>query len=650
MRYVRPLFVLTILLAGMVALRGQSAARKEPYSTWSAPGGAVDSMQYSSLEQITKRNVDKLELAWTYRTPGRRFPFSPLVVDRVMYALGIDGAIVALDATTGKQIWSHPLNGAPTNRGMNYWESKDRSDRRLIFAVDSYLQEVNALTGEAISTFGNDGRVDLREGLGRDPKTMGQVQSGSPGHVFENLIILGSAPGEIYTDPPGDLRAYDVLTGRLVWTFHTIPRPGEYGYDTWPKDAWTYAGGANTWGEFAIDEKRGIAYFPLGSPTYDLYGADRIGANVFGNSLLALDARTGKRIWHFQTIHHDLWDYDLVTGPKLLTVRHGGKMVDIVAQPGKTGFLYVFNRVTGEPLWPIEERPVPKSDVPGEQSWPTQPVPTKPPPFGVQKFTVDQINPYLDQSDRHRILDVMAGARNEGIFTPPVANRTQISMPGAHGSGNWGAAAGDPATGMLYVRAWNGPDTRVLTERQPASQGGPSGVALYSRMCAECHGPDRANLPAPANVKADLIKDAVRNGNGQMRPIAESVLSAQDLDTDYCLSGESGRRRTRTEPAGATPAPAQAGPSARSNAILGTVWESLDPQWNAGDRSTLDRVGGLRPERGHDQMAHDAWNHSRSCRQGDYQYRQHSTEGWTDRDCRRIDFCRIGRRRLHPCV
>ena len=448
-----------------------------------------------------------------------------------MYVIGIDGAIVALDATTGKQIWSHPLNGAPTNRGMNYWESKDRSDRRLIFAVDSYLQEVNALTGETINTFGNDGRVDLREGLGRDPKTMGQVQSGSPGHVFENLIILGSAPGEIYTDPPGDLRAYDVLTGKTVWTFHTIPRPGEYGYDTWPKDAWTYSGGANTWGEFAIDEKRGIAYFPLGSPTYDLYGADRIGANLFGNCLLALDARTGKRIWHFQTIHHDLWDYDLVTGPKLLTVRHGGKMVDIVAQPGKTGFLYVFNRVTGEPLWPIEERPVPKSDVPGERSWPTQPIPTKPPPFGVQKFTVDQINPYLDESDKDRILDVMAGARNEGIFTPPVVDRTQISVPGAHGSGNWGAAAGDPATGMLYVRAWNGPDTRVLTERQPTSQGGPSGFALYSRMCAECHGPDRANLPAPANVKADLIKDAVRNGTGQMRPIAESVLSAQDLDT-----------------------------------------------------------------------------------------------------------------------
>jgi quinoprotein glucose dehydrogenase len=518
---------------GLVAVFGQSAAKKQPYATWSDFGGSIDSMQYSSLRQITKANVSKLGQVWSYKASqmGSRFAFSPLVVDRVMYLVGSGGAIVALDAATGAQIWSHPLDGTPTYRGFNYWESNDRSDRRLIFAVDSYLQEINALTGITINTFGNDGRVNLREGLGRDVKNVGQVQSGSPGHVFENLIILGSAPGELYDSPPGDLRAYDVKTGNMVWTFHTIPHPGEFGYDTWPKDAWKYAGGANTWSEFAIDEKRGIAYFPLGSPTYDLYGADRIGANLFGDCLLALDARTGKRIWHFQDVHHDLWDYDLVTGPKLLTVRHDGKMVDVVAQPGKTGFLYVLNRVTGEPLWPIEERPVPKSDVPGEQSWPTQPYPTKPPPFGVQKFTVDQINPYLDEAEKARVRDILVNGRNEGIFTPPVVGRTQIEMPGAFGSGNWGAAAGDPATGMLYVRAWNVPDTRVLTERQPQSQGGLSGPALYSRVCGDCHGPDRANIPAPANVKADVIKDTVRQGKGEMPPIAEKVVSAQELDT-----------------------------------------------------------------------------------------------------------------------
>src|SRR5260370_32151121 len=203
--------------------------------------------------------------------------------------MGGGPAIVALDATTGKQIWSHPVDGVPTSRGINYWESKDRSDRRLIFSVDSYLQEVNARTGVTINTFGNDGRVNLREGLGRDPKTMGQVQSGSPGHVFENLIILGSAPGEIYTDPPGDLRAYDVLTGKTAWTFHTVPRPGEYGYDTWPPDAWKYGGGDNTWSEFAVYEKHGIAYFPPGSPTMDFDRDGPICADFFAQWLLASD-------------------------------------------------------------------------------------------------------------------------------------------------------------------------------------------------------------------------------------------------------------------------------------------------------------------------------------------------------------------------
>ncbi len=234
-------------------------------------------MQYSSLRQINKTNVSKLEPAWMHPVTGRgNFPFSPLIVDNFMYVIGDGPSVVALDATTGKQIWSHPVSATPTSRGFNYWESKDRSDRRIIFSVDSYLQEVNALTGETIHTFGNDGLVNLREGLGRDVSNVGSVQSGSPGHVFENLIILGSAPGELYDSPPGDLRAYDVLTGKTVWTFHTVPHPGEFGYDTWPKDAWKYVGGVNTWGELSIDEKRGIAYFPLGSPTYDLYGVASI--------------------------------------------------------------------------------------------------------------------------------------------------------------------------------------------------------------------------------------------------------------------------------------------------------------------------------------------------------------------------------------
>ena len=261
----------------------------QPYRTWADYGGGPEGLQYSALREIASANVPQLEQAWFYPAPGMsaRFGFNPIVVNGVMYVLGKDDAITALDAVTGKEIWSHRAEGRPTDRGINYWESADRSDRRLIFSANSYLQEINAATGAGISSFGDDGRVNLREGLGRDPKTIPGIQTGTPGRVFENLIILGSATSEAYGSPPGDIRAYDVLTGKLAWSFHTVPHPGEFGYETWPKDAWRYIGGVNTWGEMAIDTKRGIGYFPLGSPTYDYYGGDRIGSNLFGDRLLA---------------------------------------------------------------------------------------------------------------------------------------------------------------------------------------------------------------------------------------------------------------------------------------------------------------------------------------------------------------------------
>jgi len=452
-----------------------------------------------------------------------------------MYVVGENGAVMALDAASGHPIWSHPTDGTPTNRGFNYWESKDRSDRRLIFSVEDHLQEVNARTGVTINTFGNDGRVDLKQGLGRDPKTISSIQSGTPGRIFENLIILGSAPGELYGSAPGDIRAYDVRSGKLVWTFHTIPHPGEYGYDTWPKAAWTYSGGVNAWGEISIDEKRGIGYFPLGSPTYDLYGADRIGQNLFGDCLLALDLRTGKRLWHFQFVHHDLWDYDPVTAPKLLTVQHNGKPVDIVAQPTKFGFLYVFNRVTGEPMWPIEERPVPKTDMPGEQSWPTQPFPTKPAPFARQKFTVDDINPYLDDAEKERLRNILLKARNEGIFTPPTSTRNQIAVPGENGGANWGSAAADPQTGILYVRSFDAPTIHKLTQNRPARRfpgetPEQQGFALYTQDCMPCHGPDRARITFPKEIGTEEFKATVRNGKGEMPAFSEATLTTANLE------------------------------------------------------------------------------------------------------------------------
>jgi quinoprotein glucose dehydrogenase len=384
-----------LLVAGGLVLVQQSAEGQAarppaaaPHTTWSDFGGAADAAQYSALDQINRSNVSRLQVAWTYPTgDGGNYLFNPIVVDGVIYVQAKNNSIVALDAATGTERWAHDnVRGRVTSRGMNYWESQDRSERRLLFANNQFLQAIDARTGQSIPSFGVDGRVDLRSGLDRDPSKI-TVQSGTPGRVFENLIILGSATNQEYDSAPGDIRAFDVRTGKLEWTFHTVPRPGEFGYDTWPPDAWKTVGGANAWGELSLDVPRGIVYVPTGSPKYNFYGANRKGANLFGDCLLALDARTGKRLWHFQMVHHDIWDYDNATAPKLLTVRHDGALVDVVAQAGKTGFLYVFNRVTGAPLWPIEERPVPRSSMPGEEAWPTQPFPTAPPPFARQSFT-----------------------------------------------------------------------------------------------------------------------------------------------------------------------------------------------------------------------------------------------------------------------
>jgi quinoprotein glucose dehydrogenase len=442
------------LLFGCLAWCAAFQASGQTYKTWADYGGGLAAAQYSALGQINRSNVNRLEVAWVYPTgDGRKYVFNPLVAGDLIYVLAKNNSIVALNAATGKEVWTYanpPGTNIITDRGINYWENKDRSDRRLLFASNHVLRAIDARTGKPILTFGKDGGVDLKEGLGRDVRTLRLVQSTTPGKVFENLLILGSATNQGYGSAPGDIRAFDVRSGDLVWTFHTIPHPGEFGYDTWPKDAWKTVGGANVWGEFSIDEKRAIVYAPTASPKYNFYGADRTGANLFGDCLLALDVRTGKRIWHFQTVHHDIWDSDDATAPKLLTVRHNGQNIDAVAEVSKQGFVWVFNRVTGEPLWPIEERPVPQTDMPGEETWPTQPFPTMPPPFARQKFTVDDLSPFLDDQERARFREELLGARNEGLYTPPGLRNT-VQMPGNNGGANWGGAAVNPSNGTLYV-------------------------------------------------------------------------------------------------------------------------------------------------------------------------------------------------------
>ena len=450
------------------------AAAAQDHTAWRDYGGSPDSAQYSALIQVNRSNVNRLALAWSYSTAdGQKYSFNPLMAHGVLYVMAKRHSIVALDARTGKELWTYTPDPPPaivTRRGIGYWESRDGTDRRLLFAADHALQELDARTGKPILSFGTRGRVDLKQGLGRDPKTLTLVQSTTPGRVFENLIVLGSATNQGYGSAPGDIRAFDVRTGKLVWTFHTIPHPGESGYGTWPPDAWKTVGGANVWSELSLDMARGVLYAPTASAKYNFYGADRIGADLFADCLLALDARTGKRLWHFQMVHHDIWDYDNATAPKLLKLRHNGHTVDAVAQVSKQGFVWVFDRATGKPLWPIVERPVPRSDMPGEQTWPTQPFPTNPPPFARQKFTVSDLNPYLDPRDRARFRDEILSARNEGLFTPP-GLRPTIEMPGNNGGANWGGAAVDPDKGLLFVVSKDLPAILKLTPDTSAPPG-----------------------------------------------------------------------------------------------------------------------------------------------------------------------------------
>jgi quinoprotein glucose dehydrogenase len=525
-------------------LASQPASIAGTYKSWNDYGGSADAAQYSALKQIDRSNVSKLQVAWTFPTGDQnRYGFNPLVVDGLVYVLAEQNSVIALDAATGSRVWTHrtdPKTRLITNRGINYWESPDRSDRRLLFAESNFLQELDARTGVLIRSFGTDGKVDLREGLGRDPASVVLVQSTTPGKVFENLIILGSATNQEYESAPGDIRAYDVRSGKLVWAFHTVPHPGEFGYDTWPKEAWKTVGGANAWSELSLDQARGIVYIPTGSPKYNFYGADRTGANLFGDCLLALDARSGTRLWHFQMVHHDIWDYDNATAPKLLTVQHDGRAVDVVAQVGKEGFVWVFDRVTGAPLWPIEERAVPRSDMPGEHTWPTQPFPANPPPFARQKFTVEDLSPFIsDPQERARIRDEMLSARNEGLFTPPGLRKT-IQMPGNNGGANWGGAAADPTRGLLYVVSKDLPAMLQLVPEHPveAPINGTAeqrGFALYQARCQLCHHADLKGqpptVPALVHLKDKLsgeqVKNIVRQGQGPMPAFA---LAANELD------------------------------------------------------------------------------------------------------------------------
>ena len=402
--------------------RRQPTARTapQPYTTWTTYGGGAHSSQYSALDQINKSNVSQLEVVWTFPVTGTVI-FNPLVVDDVMYLQASDNTLAAVDAATGKEIWRRQMQGTIGARGMNYWESPDRSDRRLLFICTAATSRpstrrparrfrASATTAAWICGSRSTGRR-------RRP-----LQTSNPGRIFENTMIVSlPAQGAGYDATPADVQAYDVRTGKVQWVFHSIPHPGEFGYDTWPPEAYKKSGGVHNWSEFTVDERRGIAFISFGSPRFDFYGGDRPGNNLFGNSLVALDARTGKRIWHHQLVHHDLWDYDLPQAPKLLTIRQNGRSIDVVAQATKHGFLFVFEREdrharSGRSRNGRCRSPTCRASM----SSPTQPFPTKPAPFARQTFTEKDINPYLPRrTEQARCAALCKSLRNEGLFTPP---------------------------------------------------------------------------------------------------------------------------------------------------------------------------------------------------------------------------------------
>jgi glucose dehydrogenase len=554
--------LLIVTLVGLATVAAQNGGRKpaKPYTTWTAYQGGAHSSQYSALDQINKSNVSQLDVAWTYPINGN-VTFNPIVVDDVMYVQGTGNSIVALDAATGKEIWSHANQGAIGARGLNYWESSDRSDRRLLYLNAGMLTAINAKTGEAIPTFGTNGKVDLRQALWREARN--PLQTSNPGRVFENLIIMSlPAQGAGYDATPADVQAYDVRTGKVAWVFHSIPHPGEFGYDTWPQGAFRTAGGVHNWSEFTVDEQRGIAFIPFGTARFDFYGGNRKGNNLFANSLVALDARTGKRLWHFQLVHHDLWDYDLPQAPKLLTIKQNGRTIDVVAQATKFGFLYVFDRVSGKPIYPIEERPVPQSDVPGEWTSPTQPFPMKVPPFARQAFTEKDINPYLPEAEKARLRELFRNVRNEGLFTPPSLEGT-IELPGHNGGANWGSSAVDPVKGEFYVVAKNMPTLMrlILSNEEPtANAGGPGSPIITADQKAKLMAEAKA-AAAKGPVRYTSPYDFMQSPANGLTPINPpwSELTAYDLNT--------GEIKWRIPDGGVT-APAELGIKADSGAHM----------------------------------------------------------------------------------
>ena len=499
------LFIPLMLIMGISAFTINSDAEED----WPAYLGGSEMNHYSSLDQINRSNVNKLEVAWQYNTlDSGIFQCNPIIIKGVLYGISAAGNAFALNGATGEEKWRFnpdTIKRFLVNRGVTYWE--DGEDKRILFSYDQWLYALDARTGIPVKQFGNNGRVSLKSGLGK-PEALEKkyLMSRTPGTIYKDLLIMPTVMMESAGAAPGFIQAFNVRTGKIAWVFHTIPLPGEFGYDTWPADVHDrgIVGGANNWTGMAIDKKRGIVYAPTGAAAPDFFGGSRKGANLFSSTLLALDVNTGKRIWHYQFVRHDIWDRDIPSPPNLITIKRNGKSIDVVAQFTKSGHVFVFDRETGKPVFPIRDVTVPKSPVAEEEAWPTQPLPTMPAPVSRNLITESDLN--TASPDYDSLLQVFRGAV-KGIFQP-LSDKPTLVVPGLNGGAEWGGAAADK-DGILYVNSNEVPWIVTIKSNTGFSEMS-RGQAMYVQNCSPCHGVDRFGNPASGFPALNTIKNKMK--------------------------------------------------------------------------------------------------------------------------------------------
>ena len=558
---------LYLLVLSTILFSSCSNSVSDDYSGWANYGGTKDANRYSSIDQINVENVSELKQAWVFNTGDKdtanrsEMQCNPIVIDGTLYLTSSKFKLFALDPTSGKQKWvfdpsanSVEKLGFGINRGLMYWQDEKGTDKRIFYGAASKLYAVNAINGEPIKDFGNGGSIELKEGLDIPESQDGSLLLKTPGVIFKDLLIVGMSLSEDADALPGHVRAFDVRTGKRKWIFHTIPQPGEFGYDSWEdKEAWKNIGGANNWTGMSLDEERGIVYVPTGTASPDFYGGTRKGSNLFANSIIALDAATGKYIWHYQVVHHDLWDRDLPAAPNLITVNNNGKNIDALAQITKHGYIYLLDRSNGKPIFPIPEVSVPQEALPGEKPWPTQSIPTLPESFSRQKFGPEDISNISPETQRE-LTERYVQIKNRKQFTPP-SKEGNWMFPDFGGGGEWGGAAVDMETKILYVNSNEVPSTQIMLDApQTEGSGITPGRAVYNKHCISCHGPELkgsgTEYPSLQNLKKKYnviqLSQIIQQGRNRMPSFKHVPESEQKSVIAFLLQMEAGYKEKNT--------------------------------------------------------------------------------------------------------